>query len=274
MNKNISGEELCKIVLTANKECLALFKQTFGFKYLRGYRENSDSHIDWNRTVSDWESSYEGLIKLSEDLNNLDLVKKQDPIYYLAAGYVNELLSSSKALYEENKKSIARERLIKNYLVYLQDPTPCKEFWYLSLSQIYEVLGEAYEKEFDFANAIKYFDLFDKKEIKQYIKTVASYRKEGGKNIKYLSYVRKGSGMLVDPKSRGCHIYLKMGTQYAIDYWKEQMDSPFYEEDSYFKICVDKELADILVKHDKGYKYLPKENKEKFKEIAIRNGWR
>lgn len=109
-------------------------------------------------------------------------------------------------------------------------------------------------------------------------KIVATNKKmKSGKTVKHLSL--KAPGCTADfyyPFLRLDALYLKMGTRYAIDYWKSLRESPYYEDNSEFKTLVENGIKVNEEKQAAGYVYKPatKANREKFLAYAKERGWR
>ena len=115
-----------------------------------------------------------------------------------------------------------------------------KYFAVTSITDIYYcgacmVAGGAYEAEYEFEKAEKYYKLHD-----------LAWEKHP--NYKYFGAM---------PNVKLGRLYLKLGTQKALDYWSAQMTTPDYSKEE-FKRTVDFEYSEAIKKHAKGYVYKPR----------------
>ena len=70
--------------------------------------------------------------------------------------------------------------------------------------------------------------------------------------------------------------YVKMGVSYLREYWMSLRTSPYYEDNSYFKIMVEDGILEADDLQARGYVYKPqtKVNQAKFLAYAQEKGWR
>lgn len=133
------------------------------------------------------------------------------------------------------------------------------------------------EKQWRFDEAIQELTNYISDLEKSGTKLVERTKKIANLNIKYLVWKFKGGEQdFYHPYSWIGAIYLKIGTQQALDYWLSLTNSPYYEDNSEFKLVVNEGYYTALEKHQKGYVYKPqtKENQQKFLEYAKTKGWR
>ncbi len=81
---------------------------------------------------------------------------------------------------------------------------------------------------------------------------------------------------VVFPFFQWFNLYLKIGTDFAINYLESLKTHPYFEEDSDFKNQWEHCWVDAYEKKLRGYVYKPqtKIDQAKFLEVAKRNGWR
>lgn len=146
---------------------------------------------------------------------------------------------------------------------------PQSPYWYLDKA-------EAYEKEYQFDKVVEYLKLhfaalyegfsivFDKRGSKKHGVKYLIYRSGRDTGDFYYQYYRLSS------------FYLKMGTSFLKEYWLSLRSSPYYEENSYFKVMVEEGISTAEQKQKEGYVYQPatKANREKFLAYAKEKGWR
>ncbi len=196
-------------------------------------------------------------------INNEPIVHDQLDIF--ALGYA----------YNWVKPQDYRSKVIYYFEKYLSDTIKGGNIY---LDYIYNSLGEAYEKEFEFEKAIKYYDLQNKEKLKDFTAPPkVRYKKVCGKKIKYLYYKSNlGEIDVVFPFFQWFNLYLKIGTDFAINYLESLKTHPYFEEDSDFKNQWEHCWVDAYEKKLRGYVYKPqtKIDQAKFLEVAKRNGWR
>ena len=158
--------------------------------------------------------------------------KFDDPLHYLACAYACHY---SKVEYRKNA--------IEYFEKYLLDPVPCS-ISNFPLYVIYTDLAKDYEGEYDFLNAEKYYKL--------------AIQNQGQRHY---SFVTKQYDAFPQEIMLG-RLYLKIGTQKAIDYWKKLMEYNEYTSgnpnESGFRRHIDVEYKKALEKHEKGYVYKPR----------------
>mgnify|MGYP001625419830 CR=1 FL=1 len=162
--------------------------------------------------------------------------KFDDSLHYLACAYACHY---SKVEY--------RKKAIEYFQKYLLNPVPCSNSNF-PLYVIYRDLGKDYEGEYDFINAEKCYKL--------------AIQNQGSR---YYSSITKQYEAFPEEIMLG-RLYLKMGTQNAIDYWAKLMKYDEYingnPHESGFRRHVDREYKNALEKHEKGYVYRPRTKKQ------------
>ncbi len=216
------------------------------------------------KTIEEKQSAFAKVIELGSNI--------EEPLAYLAVVYAYSHTKDDKA-----KALPFYEKWETNPIFY--DGLIYPEHLYLEISEIYE-------KEFQFDKTIecldKYFDelykdckiisknrqtnygsLHDGEIVYDVVKFLI-YRSEDGEADFYYQFVRLGE------------FYLKMGTQYAMDYWYSLSASPFFEENSEFKNMVELYYSIAAHKQEDGYIYKPrsKADQAKFLAYAKEKGWR
>lgn len=166
----------------------------------------------------------------------LDEAKKyNDSLHYLACAYACHY-----------SKSTYRPQAIIFFEKYLKEPVH-PENQFLTLSRIYNDLAEDYEGEYKFRQAAQYYQKAIKLQHKRHYSSIT------GQYEIYPAEVKLG------------RLLLKIGTQHALEYWKILMEYPEYKKgdstQSGFRRHVDIEYKNALDKHNRGYVYKPRKNK-------------
>lgn len=236
-----NGKDLCFLLVNASHSGCQQFKET----------------NDWETSYKDFTEAIEYVIDVGASL--------EDSLAFLAVGFAYNWKNTTRTTpLKEITKTEARQYTFLFFEKYLQKPEAYDDL--CDLCYVYMSLAEAYEKEYDFRNAIKYFELYDIEFDKQFTKPpIVSYKKENGVRVKYLAKKEKDLEVLVMPNGRVGESYLKLGTQLAIDYWNLQMNSPYYEDGSYYKQQVDYFLSEALWKQSTGYVYKPQSKVDRLK---------
>lgn len=160
--------------------------------------------------------------------------KYTDPLHYLACAYACHY-----------SKVEWRKTAIEYFEKYLLDPVPCSVSSF-PLYIIYSDLGTDYEAEYDFNNAEKCY----KSSIDLQTRHYHSFGETKGQCDAFPQEIKLG------------RLYLKIGTQCALDYWKSLMEYEEYKKGnpnvSGFRHSVDVEYRKALEKHKKGYVYKPR----------------
>lgn len=162
--------------------------------------------------------------------------KYGDPLHILACAYACHY---SKAEY--------RIQAIQYFEKYLENPILSK-IPQFNLSNVHCDLGKDYESEYDLKNAEKHY--------------IASLQFKGSRlfNSRTQQYEIFSEEIMLG------RLYLKIGTQSAIDYWKKLMDYEEYKtgnsDEAGFRRSVDIEYKNALAKHEKGYVYKPRKKKQ------------
>ena len=109
------------------------------------------------------------------------------------------------------------------------------------------------EKALDFAKAEELYIRWEteREALRQYEKT-NWVKVSPGTSIKNSDYFQKF------PNTPLGDLYIKMGTQKALDYWDKVKRSSDYLTDKAYKRVVDVELAKATEKHRRGYVYKPR----------------
>lgn len=157
----------------------------------------------------------------------------------------------------------------KNLPPPLPENLSCPQYWYLDKA-------EAYEKEYQFDKTVEYLKLYFAEEYKGY-KLVLDKRRSKKHGVKYYVYRMPGSEAdFYYQYSRLSSFYLKMGTGFLKEYWLSLRNSPYYEDNSYFKVMVEDGILAAEQKQAEGYVYRPASNanREKFLAYAKEKGWR
>lgn len=161
--------------------------------------------------------------------------KYHDPLHLLACAYACHY---SKVDY--------RKMAIEYFEKYLLDPVPCNVVNF-PLYIIYSDLGENYESEYDFEKAEKCY----KKSI----------------SLRTRHYYPNGLCDTYPQEIKLGRLYLKLGTQKALDYWETLMQYPEYKNSDPgkggFRRSIDAEYRKAKEKHDKGYVYTPRKKAAK-----------
>ena len=198
-------------------------------------KEVSDPYEDGNNClkliIENWDIENVDRHKLFEKILE-ESQKYNDPLHCLACAYACHY---SKVEYRKNA--------IEYFEKYLLNPIPC-EISNFPLYVIYSDLGEDYEAEYDFNNAEKYYKLSIQNRDQRY------YNSNTKQYDAFPQEIMLG------------RLYLKIGTQNAVDYWKRLMDFDEYKNGdpnkSGFRRQVDREYKNALEKHEKGYIYRPR----------------
>lgn len=169
------------------------------------------------------------------DLVLVEAKKYSDPLHYLACAYACHY-----------SRSTYRPQAIVFFEKYLVNPVSPKNQT-LTLSRVYSDLAEDYEGEYEFEKASKGYQKAISLQDRRYYSSVT------------------GQYAINPIEVKLGRLFLKMGTQYAIDYWKFLMGCPEYEkgdpEQSGFRRSVDLEYKNALDKHNRGYVYKPRKNR-------------
>lgn len=142
-----------------------------------------------------------------------------------------------------------RNLAIQQFEQYLLDPVPTSEASYY---EIYGTLGKAYEGEYIFDKAEEFY----KKEDLEY----RQLQKQKYDHCRALGI--DATAFEPTPNIKLGRLYLKLGTQKAINYWESVKKDPWYLKEGEFKRLVDFELADTQEKHKRGYVYKPRKRLE------------
>lgn len=255
MEQVITGNYLCKTLGDALQSSQEKFQQS-------------------NQNFEKWDECYKEYIETIAFVINQE-ASAQDSLAYLAVGYAYMRLASYKRTPNEVKED-ARQKAIYFIEKYLEQPEPSNLI--KSMELFYSEFGELCEKEYEFEKAIKYYG-FSREEFANRCKNspIVRYEIAHGKKLKSLYWKSKdGEADFNYLYFRGAYLYLRIGTQYALNYWESEKNSPYYEEDSSFKDYVDCNLSEVKYRHDKGYIYKPQTKIEqaKFLKIAKEKGWR
>ena len=146
---------------------------------------------------------------------------------------------------------------------------PKSPYYYLDIA-------EAYEREYQFDKVVEYLKLYFAEEYRGF---EIVFDKRGSKKYKAKYYIYRcgrDTGDFYYQFNRLSEFYLKMGTDFLKEYWLSLRNSPYYEENSYFKIMVENGILFAEQKKDAGYIYKPatNANREKFLAYAKERGWR
>ena len=202
------------------------------------------------------EKSYRDLYNLFEEiLSNKETADNEYAFFLLATIYSNEkfLDVSNQILYYE--------KYLKNPI---SENAP-------SLEMIYLELGEAYEKEYDFFNAIKYLQLHFQETAKRFNDSPKEvYRKEFGRKLKFLVWKSKDEEIdFIYQFTRIGELYLKLSAQLAVNYYDHLKSLPYYEEDSKYKEVIDLSYMDAYSRQVSGYVYRPRSKSDQIKYQTI-----
>lgn len=150
-----------------------------------------------------------------------------------------------------------------------ENEQPKSPYYYLNIA-------EEYEREYQFDKVIEYLKLYFAEEYRGY---EVAFDKRGSKKYRLKYYIYRcgrNTGDFYYQFYRLSEFYLRMGTQFLKDYWVSLRNSPYYEDDSYFKAMVENGILIAEEKQAAGYIYRPatKANREKFLAYAKERGWR
>lgn len=169
--------------------------------------------------------NYIGTPNRNEELSKvIELGKEiEEPYGYLAIAMASALIGVN-----------TRKQAIVFFEKYFDNPV---EHHFFNYKYVYNTLAKLYEAEYDFENAEKYYILYQD-----------------------VDCPAKRSGILCPNIPLG-NLYLKIGTQKAIDYWNEVKTSNDYKINKEFKRIVDIEYKNAVEKHKNGYVYKPRNKK-------------
>lgn len=124
-----------------------------------------------------------------------------------------------------------RKNALDYYERYMQNPIHDTFF---SDTYIFSEFGKLYEAEYDFDSAERCYKKYE------------------------LALQREHPMLGRQPNVLLGRLYLKEGTQKAVDYWKAIMNTIEYKKDEEFKHIVDVEYKNAVEKHNRGYVYKPR----------------
>lgn len=137
-------------------------------------------------------------------------------------------------------------------------------------------IAEAYEKEYQFDKTVECLKKHFAEEFKD-CRLVLDKRKTKQCGVDYYVY-RNGSDTsdFYYQFYRIAEFYLRMGTTQLKEYWLSLRNSPYYQDNTYFKDMVEGGILNAEQKQAQGYIYKPatKANQQKFLAYAKERGWR
>lgn len=159
-----------------------------------------------------------------------------DPLHILACAYA----------YHYSRAEL-RMDAISYFEKYLENPVPCKNPLF-NISHVYRDLGKDYEAEYNFNSAEKCYK--------------NAILKNGYRN--HVHPISKHPSLSPEEVMLG-RLYLKVGTQKAVEYWESFTCLDVYRSDDQFRRRVDIEYKNATEKHAKGYVYKPRKNNKENK---------
>lgn len=172
-------------------------------------------------------------------------VTLQEPLAYYAVAIV--LLRSN----ETNEKKQGIEYLEK----FLQYPEPCDVY---PVHSILRKVSDMFLFENNYDKSASYLDVSQNAFDDEYYVDGAMYGWDTENkcyfevNMEEYRLAHQGANIKVG------ELYLKAGTQKAIDYWNNQKELIYYKTSSIFKEIVDREFSKVIKKHEQGYVYKPR----------------
>ncbi len=134
-------------------------------------------------------------------------------------------------------------------------------------SNIYRYLADRYYEDCDFLKAAHYYELAQLAFDDYYYNYCLEYTYDINSKKVVPVDMRELRLKRQVPDYKAAKVYLKAGTQYAIDYWQRQKESEFYNISQLFKDSVDVELAKVIDQKNKGYVYKPQKRKKLLKKL-------
>jgi len=177
--------------------------------------------------------------------------------------FVKQLIKSKIGTLDEPFAYLAFAEVAENLeekIFYLEKffiaPEPCDKLF--DFPALCRRLANLYLDRFDYYNAAKYYELYQKEFDDRYFVngTLHEWDAINKKMIEVDMLAHRLKYQPADVKAG--RLYLKAGTQYAIEFWERQKKKPYYQTSQRFRESVDKELANALLKHSKSYVYKPR----------------